>query len=157
MVDFRQRDISDNLNLISQGCIQDKTILGSRQKKMTLLLLANAGDVGLIPGSGRSSGGGNGNSPVFLPGKCHGWKSMAGYSPWGRRVSHDWAWTYTRGKKEMEHWILSAIQYILVQSRLRIECKCKHILDLALCLWMPHRESLAIGSALGNSARHAMQ
>ena len=33
MVDFRQRDISDNLNLISQGCVQDKTILGGRQKK----------------------------------------------------------------------------------------------------------------------------
>ena len=61
MVDFRQRNISDNLNLISQGCVQDK-ILGGRQKKMRLLLLANAGDVGLIPGSGRSFGGGNGNS-----------------------------------------------------------------------------------------------
>ena len=38
-------------------------------------LLANAraaGDVGLIPGLGRSSGGGNGNTPVFLPEETHG-------------------------------------------------------------------------------------
>ena len=33
----------------------------------------NAGDVGLIPGSGRTPVGGNGNlTPVFLPGKLHG-------------------------------------------------------------------------------------
>ena len=32
----------------------------------------NAGDVGLIPGSGRSAGEGNDNpTPVFLPGKSH--------------------------------------------------------------------------------------
>ena len=39
-------------------------------------LPANAGDArdaGLIPGLGRSPGGGNGNpTPVFLPGKSHG-------------------------------------------------------------------------------------
>ena len=38
-------------------------------------LLANArvaGDEGLIPGLGRSSGGGNDNTPVFLPGETHG-------------------------------------------------------------------------------------
>ena len=44
---------------------------------------ANAGDVGLIPGSGRSPGAGNGNlpvaTPVFLPGKSRGQRSPAGY------------------------------------------------------------------------------
>ena len=29
-------------------------------------------------------------TPVFVPGKCHGQRSLAGYSPWGRRVGHDW-------------------------------------------------------------------
>ena len=44
----------------------------------------NAGDPGSIPGSGRSPGEGNGNpTPVFLPGKSHGWRSLVGYSPWG--------------------------------------------------------------------------
>ena len=28
-------------------------------------------------------------SLVFLPGKSHGWRSLEGYSPWGRRVGHD--------------------------------------------------------------------
>ena len=28
---------------------------------------------------------------VFLPGEFHGWRSLAGYSPWGRRVRHDWS------------------------------------------------------------------
>ena len=41
----------------------------------------NAGDVGSIPGSGGSPGVGNGN-PVFLPGKSHQQRSLAGYSPW---------------------------------------------------------------------------
>ena len=35
---------------------------------------ASAGDSGSIPGSGRCN-------PVFLPGKLHGQKSLAGYSP----------------------------------------------------------------------------
>ena len=35
-----------------------------------------------IPGSGRSPGEGNA-SPVYLPGKSHGQRSLAGYSSWG--------------------------------------------------------------------------
>ena len=46
----------------------------------------NAGDLGLIPGLGRSSGGGHDNphqySCLEIP---HGQRSLAGYSPWGRK------------------------------------------------------------------------
>ena len=53
-------------------------------------LPANAGGVDLIPGPGRSPGGGNGKPPpLFLPGKPHGQRRLAGYSPWGGRVGHD--------------------------------------------------------------------
>ena len=46
----------------------------------------NEGDPGSIPGSGRSPGEGNGNPiPVLLPRKFHGWRSLVGYSPWGRK------------------------------------------------------------------------
>ena len=45
----------------------------------------DTGDLGSIPGSGRSPGG-NGN-PVLLPRESHGWKSLVGYSPWGRKES----------------------------------------------------------------------
>ena len=46
--------------------------------------LAKAGDMGSIPGSGRSPGEGNGKlTPVFLPGESYGQRSLAGCSPWG--------------------------------------------------------------------------
>ena len=66
---------------------------------------ANAGDVGLIPGSGRSPGERPGfepwvkkitwrrkrqPTPIFLLGKSHGQRSLADYSPWGhKRVRQD--------------------------------------------------------------------
>ena len=47
-------------------------------------------DTGLIPGSGRSLGGGNSNPlTVLLPGKSHVQRSLAGYCPWGRRIGRD--------------------------------------------------------------------
>ena len=50
---------------------------------------ANAGDIrdaSLIPGLGRSPGSRKWYpTPVFLPGKFHGQRSLAGYSPWGRK------------------------------------------------------------------------
>ena len=48
----------------------------------------NAGDLGLIPGLGRSPGGGQGNP---LQDSClensHGQRSLVGYSPWGHKES----------------------------------------------------------------------
>ena len=42
----------------------------------------NVGNLGSIPGLGRSPGEGNGQpTPVFWPGEFHGQKSLAGYSP----------------------------------------------------------------------------
>ena len=37
---------------------------------------ANAGDLGLIPGLRRLTGGGHGNPPAFLPGENHGQRSL---------------------------------------------------------------------------------
>ena len=46
----------------------------------------NVGDPGSIPGLGRSPGEGNGKpTPVLVPGKSHGGRSLVGYSPWGRK------------------------------------------------------------------------
>ena len=49
--------------------------------------VCNSEDLGLIPGSGRSPGEGNGNIPVFLSGKFHRQRSLAGYIPWGPKES----------------------------------------------------------------------
>ena len=50
----------------------------------------NVGDLGLIPGLGRSPGGEHGNPLEY---SClenpHGQRSLAGYSPWRYRVQQD--------------------------------------------------------------------
>ena len=52
----------------------------------------NAGDPGLIPGLGKIPWRRVWlPAPVLLPGEFHGERSLAGYSPWGRRVGRSWA------------------------------------------------------------------
>ena len=47
---------------------------------------ADAGDVGLIPTVGKIPWRRKWQpTPGFLPGKSHGQRSLAGYSPWGRK------------------------------------------------------------------------
>ena len=48
--------------------------------------------------------------PVFLPGKSHGQRNLAGYSPWGHRVGHDWATNTTTLNK------YAAFQYNVYKS-----------------------------------------
>ena len=57
----------------------------------------NVGDLGSIPGSGRSPGEGNGNP--LLPGKCHGWRSLVGYCQWDCKES------YMTEQLHFHHWI----------------------------------------------------
>ena len=47
----------------------------------------NAGDLGSNPGLGRSPGEDPLPTPVLLPGKFHGLRSLVGYSPWGHKES----------------------------------------------------------------------
>ena len=48
----------------------------------------NVGDPGLIPGVGKISWRRKWQpTPVFLPEKSHGWRSLVDYSPWGCRES----------------------------------------------------------------------
>ena len=54
----------------------------------------DAGDMGSIPSLGRSPGGGE-YTPVFLPGKFHGKKSLVGYSLWGHNESDMTEHTHT--------------------------------------------------------------
>ena len=47
-------------------------------------------------------------SPVFLPGKFHGQRSLVGYSLWGhKRVRHDWATSNSKVCKKAERWVCS--------------------------------------------------
>ena len=67
-----------------------------------------AGDMGLIPGSGRSLGGDHGNPQVFLPGEFHGPRTLAGYSPWDYKESrHSWManiFTFFNGNSIFNFW-----------------------------------------------------
>ena len=55
---------------------------GSDSKEYT----CNAGDLGSIPGLGRSPGEGHGNPLQFsCLKKPHGQRSLVGYSPWGHK------------------------------------------------------------------------
>ena len=55
----------------------------------------NAGDTDSIPWRRKWQ-----PTQVLLPGKSHGQRSLAGYSPWGRRVRHDLATTQHKKKWE---------------------------------------------------------
>ena len=54
---------------------------------------ANAGDLGSIPGLGRSPGEGHGYPLQYAcPEESHGQRTLVGYSPWGHKgVRHDLA------------------------------------------------------------------
>ena len=63
---------------------------------------ANAGDVSSIPGSGRSSGGGNGNPLQYsCLKKSHGQRSLAGHSPGGCEESDMTEYTGTHTQRKI--------------------------------------------------------
>ena len=65
------------------------------------ILPANAGERGSIPVLGRSPGEEKWQpTPVFLPGESRGQRSLAGYSPWGRKELNttERLNTYTQGQ-----------------------------------------------------------
>ena len=68
---------------VSWGCL-----LGFPGASVVKNLPAKAGDVGLISGSGRSPGGGNGN-----PLQYSHQDNLMDCSRWGGRIRHDWART----------------------------------------------------------------
>ena len=54
-------------------------------------------------------------APVFLPGKSHGQRNLAGYSPWGhKRVGYDWVHTGTSS-----YWIYILLCQMEIQRRVK--------------------------------------
>ena len=86
----------------------------------------NTGKAGSISGWGRSPGGGKWlPTPVFLPGKSHGQRSLVGYSPWSCKDLDTTEWL---SMHTCTHWI----QYWLRVNRFpiylahRILPSCQH-------------------------------
>ena len=77
----------------------------------------NAGDLSLIPGLGRSPGGGNGSPlQVFLPGEFHGQRSLAGYSPWGHTELDR-----TERLKETQKQLFKKLKYLLDLEKKKLQ------------------------------------
>ena len=74
------------INMVNSGFPGDSVVK---------ILPASSGDEGSVPGLGRSSREGNANTPVFLPGKSHRQRRLAGHSPWGLQKSWMWLSNYT--------------------------------------------------------------
>ena len=68
------------------------------------------GQLGSIPGLGRSPGGGEGNPLQY---SCwenpNGQRSLVGYSPWSHRVRHDWVIKHTAGEASST-WLITGTQ-----------------------------------------------
>ena len=55
-------------------------------------------------------------TPVFLPEESQGWRSLAGYSPQGRRVRHKWSdWAHTRSLHPGDLSFISTVESLNLQ------------------------------------------
>ena len=76
------------INIIKLFFILIKDFPGSSVVKNPSANTGDIGDEGLIPRSGRSPGGGNGNPLQYSwLENPHRWRSLVGYSPWGCKES----------------------------------------------------------------------
>ena len=80
----RESDTTERLTLLLLNTVQ-----ASQVAPVVKNPPARAGDVGSIPGLGRSPGGVWEPTPVFLPGESRGQRRLGGYSLEGHRVGHD--------------------------------------------------------------------
>ena len=94
----------------------------------------NAGDLGLIPGLGRSPGGGHGSLIQY---SClenlHGQRSLVGYSPWGHKESDmtEWLSTYSIGFHYKYH-LYSWLNMIILCN----EAAFSHSINIIQCLYI---------------------
>ena len=74
-------------------------------------------------------------TPVLVPGKFHGWRSLVGCSPWGHWVRHDWA-TELNWTELTRRTLVGKVMFLLLNmlSRLVITFlpRSKHLLILWL-------------------------
>ena len=95
---------------------------GSDGKEST----CNVGDLGWIPGLGRSSGGGHGNPLQYCLENPHGQRSLASYSPWGCReldMTEQLSTAQPHVRQWMQYWPSLGTQLTVVS-----------LLSLSVCL-----------------------
>ena len=108
----------------------------------------NAGDLGLIPGLGRSPGGGHGN-PLQYSGleNLHGQRSLVGYSPWIHKES-DLTEQLSPAHIAFIHFLPlypPGVHIMQILFLLMVSCK-SHRLSSALFLWRDSSKCPVIAS-----------
>ena len=69
-------------------------------------------------------------TPVFLPGKCHGQRSLAGYNPWGCKELDTTEWL-NNNKPALSFFLYKSVFY-LDKSPLSTHCFCSR--NTCLCM-----------------------
>ena len=110
-----------SLQLRSSFCPQINLLWGFPGGSVGKGSACNAGDLGSIPGWGRPAGGGHGN---LLQYSClenpYGQRSLAGYSPWGRKESDT---TVQQSQAHKRPWLPTLITCVFLnQHKQSIVC-----------------------------------
>ena len=87
---------------------QSKGFPGGSTVKNSPASTGDAGDMGSIPGSRRSPGGGDNPLQYFSPRKSHRQRSLAGYRPWDCKDSDitEQLSTHTYRLDDLNHYLL---------------------------------------------------
>ena len=94
----------ENLKLHQMTYLRLKDFPGGSDGKESA---CNAGDLGSIPGLGRSPGGGHSNTLWYsCPENPRGQRSLAGYSPWGCKEWDTTEWLSTHKGESDSTWTL---------------------------------------------------
>ena len=83
-------------------------------------------------------------TPVFLSRELHGQRSLAGYSPWARRVGHDWVITLSLSwciYKRIQRWDGNKHQKIINYKKQKSNNNKKSELSLRFQAWMTKQQS----------------
>ena len=75
-------------------------------------------------------------TPVLLPGKSHGRRSLVGYSSWGRRVGYDWATNTRRYWRTKEPGVLQRSPAFMGSQRVRHDLATEHQQQI-MTSWSP--------------------
>ena len=103
---------------------------GSEGKEST----CSMGDLALIPGLGRSPGGGHGNLFQYSYLKnSYGQRSLAGFSPWGCKESDMTEWLRTH-RETLSFAELPPFLSLATESRLLSDLFCLCLLAFPVCL-----------------------
>ena len=87
-------------------------------------------------------------TPLFLPGKTYGWRSLAGYSPWGRKELEVTEWLHLtsyvnkEGGKKVQDTFENCNLFIHSPSVYWLSTCAKHLKVLGIQWWTSHRNTI---------------